>query len=328
MSAAERFLAEPATAALVARAEALAPTNPFVTAQYLEAQRALGYTPWVVGVEGDGTPPCLGVGFLRRGRLSATFELTSAPPCGADSAFWTGLFAFARRQRVGDLFVNSFASPSVDIPRLPSERARHDRTEFLMDLRVADLLASFSRHHRTRVRKAMGLGLELRRTRDAAALHRHVALHNNSMLRRQARGEDAALQQSTRSYQALLDSQAAELFQVWEGEALLSSLLIARAARGGYFSSSGSSPEGMSCGASHFLVYETARTLQTEGLDVFNCSGARPHETGLRDFKERFGTKAVDLQAASFDLRGGVQRVVARAVGLARDARARLRAAS
>lgn len=321
---AERFLAAPPSGALLAQAERLAPTNPFVTAAYVDAQRALGFTPWMLGLERDGVPTCLTVAFLRRGRLSASLDVTSAPPCAADSAFWPGLHAFARGEGVGDLLVSSFASPDVHIPVLSGERARHARAEFLIDLHVEDLLANCARHHRTRIRKATGLGAELRRTREPAALAAHVALHNASIARRQERGEAAEQQLSGAPLAALLETGAGELFEAWVDGTLQSSVLVLRAPRGGYFRSSGSSPEGMKHGASHFVTFEIARTLQAEGMDVFNCSGARPHEAGLREFKERFGARPVELEAAAYDLRGGMQRMVAHAVGLARRARARL----
>ena len=328
MSGGERFLAAEPTAALVAAAEALAPTNPFVTSRYLDAQRALGFTPWMLGLERDGAPSCLTAGFQRQGRLSSSFELTSTPPCPADSAFWPALLDFARDQGIGDLYLNSFASPATHIPATPQERSRYERIEYVIDLGVEDLMAACSKSHRERIRKAARQGVELRRTQDPAALSQHLGLHNASIARRQERGEAAELQEDATALAALLRAGAGELFQAWGEPGLMSSVLVLRAARGAYSCSSGNSPEGMKCGASHFLTYETARALQAEGLEVFNRSGARPHETGLREFKERFGARPVALESAVVDLRGGVQRVVERAVGLARRARAQFMPAS
>ena len=317
------FLARPADATALADAERLAPANPFVTTRFVEAQRALGFDPWVIGVVDHGAPVALTTAFLRQGRLRASCEIYSAPPSDAGSPFWSGLLDFCRARRVTDLSVGSAASPSVSIPALPGEVERWVRTEFVLDLTPDDLMPRLSKSHRERVRKAQRNGVTLQRTTDPAALDAHLGLHNASIQRRLDRGEDAPLQEETRQLRALLESGSGELFQAVRDGTLLSSVLVLRARTGAYSYSSGNSPEGMQCGASHFLTYETALVLKGEGLTAFNRSGARPHETGLADFKARFGATPVPLEAATFDLSTGLRRALVGAVDVARRALAR-----
>jgi lipid II:glycine glycyltransferase (peptidoglycan interpeptide bridge formation enzyme) len=109
---------------------------------------------------------------------------------------------------------------------------------------------------------------------------------------------------------ALTGSGAGELFQVTAGGRILSSILVLLAARGGYYHSAGTRPEGMSCGASHFLVSEIAAALQAAGLTRFNLGGVSGTGTGLEQFKHGFGTTRVELQAVECELTGAFTAVL------------------
>jgi lipid II:glycine glycyltransferase (peptidoglycan interpeptide bridge formation enzyme) len=62
----------------------------------------------------------------------------------------------------------------------------------------------------------------------------------------------------------------------------------------------------MTCGASHFLVYEIAKSLQDRAIELFNLGGTEPQNTGLARFKAGFGTTTVELGAARFFLGSSV----------------------
>jgi lipid II:glycine glycyltransferase (peptidoglycan interpeptide bridge formation enzyme) len=98
------------------------------------------------------------------------------------------------------------------------------------------------------------------------------------------------------------------LFQALVGDRLLSSILVLRAAKGGYYHSAGTTAEGMACGASHWLVQHIAQALQSEGLQQFNLGGA--DEDGLVRFKVGFGSARVELEAADIQLAGPLMRLM------------------
>ncbi|MGH7620736.1 MAG: hypothetical protein ACREMU_00185, partial [Gemmatimonadaceae bacterium] len=77
-----------------------------------------------------------------------------------------------------------------------------------------------------------------------------------------------------------------------------------------YSESSGNSTEGMTIGASHFLRYETAISLQAEGVEMFYLGGARVHEEGLRAYKSGFGTTPIDTDAVTAYVGGKLRRGV------------------
>ena len=197
---------------------------------------------------------------------------------------------------------------------------RIDRTEFAMQLRDVDLLARVSKSHRERVSKGRRKGLVVRRENSAQAIDAHVALHINSMDRRKSRGENVSLEFEREGSAALLNSGAGELFQAMLGDHVASSLLVLRSKTGAYSESSGNSKEGMGIGASHFLRYETAVMLQTEGIEIFYLGGARASEEGLRAFKAGFGTTPIDTQSMVAYLGGPLRHTLSAAIERVRSA--------
>jgi hypothetical protein len=291
------FFARPATDDALERASLTDADNPFLTAQYLKSQRSLGRDAWLLSVESADAMDAAALCFLERGRIRRTLTIPSVPPVTAESPFWNGVRAYVAEHRVTDLELSTFASPESRIPEWPGETERIDRTEFAMVLRDVDLLARVSKSHRERVSKGRRKGLVVRRENSAEAIDAHVALHINSMERRQSRGENVSLAFERAGSAALLSSGAGELFQAMLGDHVASSLLVLRSRTGAYSESSGNSKEGMGIGASHFLRYETAVTLQTEGIEIFYLGGARQSEEGLRAFKAGFGTTPIDTQS-------------------------------
>jgi hypothetical protein len=292
------FAREPDDASLD-RAASIDPDNPFLVAPYFRAQLDLGQEGLLLGVEDGEKLQSAALGFLRAGRLRTTLTMPSAPSLAADSPFWGGLYAFCRNRGVTDLDISTFASPESVIPAIPGEIARIKRMEFTLSLKGADILAGLSKHHRERIKKARKRSLVVRKDRSTQALDAHIALHAHSMDRRLSRGEQVLQEYARAGPAALLGTGAGELYQVLMGGEVAASLLVLRAAKGAYFESAGNSHDGMSIGASHFLLYETAVALQADGVEMFFLGGAREHETGLRSYKAGFGAAAIDTEAVS-----------------------------
>lgn len=310
----DTFFALPADDAMVDRASPTDPDNPFLTARYLQSQRMLGREPWLLYLENAGDMRAAALCFLERGRMKRTLTIPSSPPVEHASPFWPGLRAFIDEQGVTDLELSTFATPESRIPPWPEELERIDRTEFAMPLKDLELLPGISKSHRERISKGRRKGLIMRRGHSDAAIDAHVALHINSMERRQSKGENVSLEFERAGSAALLASGAGELFQAVLGDHVASSLLILRSATGAYSESSGNSKEGMGIGASHFLRFESALVLQSEGVEVFYLGGARPQEEGLRSFKSGFGTIAIDTQSVTAHVGGPMRRRLSSAI--------------
>ena len=296
---AESFVARAADEEALERASSTDPDNPFLTPSYLRAQRMLGREGWLLSLEDAGSMRAGALCFLERGRLLRTLTIPSSPPVALDSPFWPGVRGFIAEHGITDLELSTFASPESRIPRWRGELERIDRTEFAMLLKDVELLPRVSKSHRERISKGRRKGLIVRRDASDAAIDAHVALHINSMDRRKSRGENVPLEFERAGSAALLASGAGELFQAMLGDHVASSLLILRSSTGAYSESSGNSREGMGIGASHFLRFESAMTLQAEGVETFYLGGVRPDEEGLRSFKAGFGTTPIDTQSVS-----------------------------
>jgi len=316
----ETFFARTASEEALERASSTDPDNPFLTARYLRSQRMLGREGWLFSLEDAGAMRTATLCFLERGRLRRTLTIPSSPPVAAGSPFWQGVRAFITEHRITDLELSTFASPESRIPHWPGELERIDRTEFAMPLKNVELLPRVSKSHRERISKGRRKGLVVRRDGSDAAIDAHVALHLTSMDRRKSRGENVSTGFERAGSAALIASGAGELFQAMLGDHVASSLLILRSATGAYSESSGNSKEGMAIGASHFLRFESAVALQTEGVEIFYLGGVRPAEEGLRSFKAGFGTTPIDTQSVSAYVGSPVRRHLSSAIQWLRHA--------
>ena len=258
------------TLELCTRAAALAPGNPFCTPAYLEARRAAGVRPWVLGLatEGDLVAVCLA--FLRTDRASRTLEIPSLPEIHDPDAFWEQLFALCRREKVTYLDLDTYGSPHVQIPRFAKETERADRWEYVLGLQESDFWRNVHAHHRRIIQRAHRLQLGIRHTVDKRACVDHVELMSASMTRRRSRGEDVPAPSDAQVFAAYVQQGAGKIVQAVKGDRILSSALVLNAEQGAYYQSAGTSAEGMACGASHFLIAEIARTLQQAGVRSFN----------------------------------------------------------
>ncbi len=314
-----QFHAEPVASTMLLQAlAARAPTNPFVTPSYVAARATLGERPWILGLQQEGRWAVACLAFLSPGWLARSAEVPSLPLLTSDnSAFWQGILSFARRHQVWELFLESFASPSLELPPLPGERARHARREYLIDLSNGDPWQTLSSHHRRNVTRAKKEGLALRRTANAEACETHARLISASLSRRAARGEAVVtVAEYTDFHRALIGSGAAELFQAVRGNEVISSVLVLKAAQGAYYQSAGTLQDGMACGASHFLIHETCQVLKAENVHLFNLGGAGPHELGLQRFKAGFGARELRLEAVQLVLASGIKRTLRTAARL------------
>jgi hypothetical protein len=120
------------------------------------------------------------------------------------------------------------------------------------------------------------------------------------------------------SARLLTEKGAGELFQAVVGGTALSSVLVLKAAEGASGDSGGTSPEGLKCGASPFLLYSICRALREESIWTFNFGPAEPN-TSMSLFKKHFGTTTVPLEFAKFYLGSEFRRKLTDAVRLIRQ---------
>jgi len=278
-----------------------APENPFLTAEYALAREHLGETPVMFEY---GAQSCLA--FLKRGRVTSGLEIISLP-FAPSSIFLSGLIAFCRDRRVYETALNSFGSPALSIPKLPHEIQRRARTEFVIDLTVATSQWKIGETHRRHIRRAEKSAVALRRI-QAEGIPDHLSMCRNSMSRRQERGETVYSVADSPEIPSIVANGAGQIFQAVRDDLVLSSMLVIRSRTGAYYHSAGTSQEGMDIGASHFLVHSVARTLQEEGVKIFNLGGAEIENPGLRAFKSRFGATPIETEAVRAVLCGPVHR--------------------
>lgn len=301
-------LAPPAP--LVERVAANDPTNPFCTSEYRRATETLGARTCMIGLwEGDELASgCLG--FLWGSFLRRSLSIPSLPSIPNPKIFWPGLLDLCRELKVWRLEIDTYGSPAGEVPFLRGELSRRTRWEYVLDLTCENILDGVSSHHRRNINRAAQSGMKIRRTCTPSDCVHHLQLIRASMQRRADRGEDVDTNRDNLRQLALLANGAGEIFQAVSGDQVLSSGLVLRSRKGGYYESAGNSPEGMKQGASAFLISQIGATLQQEGICVFNVGGTGADNPGLRRFKSGFGAREVELQAAAFCPKSVVERKV------------------
>jgi len=307
---------------LRAEVAGFAPVNPFYASAYIEARRTSGFQPWIVILRQDGKLVAACTAFMKSGYLGRSLEITSLPAFPdweGREAFWEGLLQVCRQHRVSDLLAYTYASAAVTIPALPGEITRRVRCEYVLELQRPDLWSRLYRGHAWSIKRSRKAGLQMRRAVDQRACQVHAGLVRMSLERRKARGESVPEDIQVQSFVAMAQSGAGELFQAVQDGAVLSSILVLTAAQGAYEHSAGTSPRGMECCASHFLLYEIANTLREQGRELFNLGGADELNPGLARFKAGFGTTLVKLEEAEFFLGSPVRRRLRSAARLLRD---------
>lgn len=301
--------------------EKCTPTNPFYTAKFALSKRDMGSEPWVLGLREENRIVGGCTAFLQRGALNNRLEICSIYEAISTDVFWNGLMEFCKRAHITELEVGSFGSLNSDIPPLPGEVRRRVRWEFPLDLRQTDWQGKIHQKHRKRIRQAQEQGIEIRRSTDLSDLDRHQAVIMTSMQRRSDRGEIVPAEISTAEHALYLTHGAGELFQALKDGQVVSSYLVLYAERGIYTHSSGNTPEGMRCGASHLLQFEILNAAQRESKDLCTLGGVDDLDSGLAQFKTYFGGDIRPLQAASFYLGSTLRRRLTTAVRLWRQDR-------
>lgn len=287
---------------LINEIAALNPANPFYTNQYFNYRLARGFTPWIFMYECHTQSNIYCPAFMKTGRLRCSLEIPSMPDISADELFWSELINFCRIKGVSDLSVNSFCSQGGMIPQLNYEINHKPRWEYVLDLTHPDVFMKMKKGHAYRIKRARKAGVEIRRTCDKEAVNAHAQLISASMQRLQNRGEDVTTSAPIKDLLQLTESGAGEIFQVVLADQIVSSNLTLMSETAGYSHTQGTSPEGMNCGATHFLIHEIACILRKEGKEFFNLGGTDDpnQESGLVKFKTGFGmkTKKIELETA------------------------------
>jgi hypothetical protein len=302
-----------------AEVAALDPYNPFYTLAYARAREAVDSKSWLLSVREDGRIAVGCLGFLKTGRLNRSLEIPSLPCATAADVFWKGLLGFCRQQRVSELVAHSFASSNVAIPKIPGETGRRTRVEYVLDLASPGLWSGMSSNHKRNAQKAQKAGILIERSTAIEHCQEHARLQDASMERRMVRGEQVKADAQVRTFIALIEQQAGEFFRATQEGKVLSSFLILRAERGGYYHSAGTSSEGMAKGASHLLIRQVAEILRGEGMERFNLGSAGADNPGLERFKTGFGSRAVQSEAAQFYFGSRLQRGLGAAVNMMRQ---------
>lgn len=307
---------------LLQHAERSAPTDPFSAPAFAEAWQAMGHQPWILSLRRNAQVLCACPAYISNGRLNRTLEFMSLPALHDDEKFWVGVSRFSRERRVSHLKANSFTQSGGTIPGLIGETRRRIRFKYLIDLKQSDLWSQLSENHRRNVKLGRKAQLQVRRSREIDACREHSRLQQISKARRESRGERVTKDDGARKAIAFTQSGAGELFQAVQGKRVVSSILLLMASRGAYYESAGTTPEGMSCGAAHFLLYEIACMLKQQGLELLNLGGADPQmNPGLQRFKSGFGANKVEFESAEFFLGSSVRRKIGLAAGLLRSTR-------
>jgi Acetyltransferase (GNAT) domain len=298
---------------MISEAAGTAPYNPMLAPAYLSALRCANRRFALLTLLADNRPVTGCIAMVREGRLHRTVEIESWPERGNDPAFVAGTLAFSRAQRADTVEIGTFCSRVDHLPAFPGRQMTRERCEHVWDLH-GDLWAGLSSNHRRNVARARKAGLVVVSGTDDAAITAHAALTGASAARRQARGEAVEASPQMDWWRILLNAGAGQLYQAHDGNVVVSSILVLRAASGVYYQSAGTSPEGMERGASQLLVFEIAQRFAAEGFAQFNLSGAEPANAGLFRFKAGFGTTPRFLAASTYTLSGPLRRAVLSAV--------------
>ena len=298
------------TAAELTAVSNVTPLTPFNTGSYAAARRIIGYKPCTLVLEADSevTEGCLG--FFKKGILSSSLELMTSPKLSEPDIFWIGVLDFCRKERVCDLFIESFASETADIPWLPGEVSRRVRYEFILDLTSPELFQNISQDHKRDISCAQKSGLIVKKARELSAAKLHLGLVRASMAQQAVRSEGAGALNEKRFFEALLTSGSGEIFQVYHKDKVVSSIMLVKSKYYAYYQSGGTSEDGIQYGASVFCICEVATILKSEGIQLFNLGEADVNEEDLHRFKTGFGARPVKLEAVSISVGSPIKRKI------------------
>ncbi len=164
---------------------------------------------------------------------------------------------------------------------------REDRAVVTMDLRVPDLLASYSGRARTAVKKALREGLEARWETTASALLAFPDFYRRSMAEIGASGfylfDDTY-------FEALLALAGARTLSILRGDERVSMAVFLFGPVQVEYHLSGTSPEGRRSGATNLLLHTAAQCARDEGRQRLYLGGGTSADAddALLRFKSSF----------------------------------------
>jgi hypothetical protein len=279
------------------------PENPFATPAFARGQLHLGFTPCLAGIWAGNELQTGCIASFKKGRLSGSLEIRFLPDLPDNSPFLPGLVTACKAMRVWDLTVYAVTAKSNPVPALGRVTFEERGTEFHLRLGDTPDPACMSSNHRRNLTKAEKSGVTLHRSVSPVAIAPHVTLMNLSMERRTVRGEEVSANIREFYFRQMLVSGAAEFFQARAPDGtMLSSIFLLRSASGAYYQSAGTSPQGMSLGASPFLIWRAAELLRREGVTCFSIGGTTHDNEGLLRFKNSFGGVPLPFQEQTFSL--------------------------
>lgn len=291
-------------AALLGQLELCTPRSPFNSHAYNRA------------VSHDGVSSCALIltsaeqivggclGQIHGNKWTRILEIATAPSVVDPRTFWNGIAEFCSQNSICDLRVDTFGSFEPTMPEFANELSRADRLEYILTLDPTRDLHPTSSNHRRNIKKASGAGLIVQRSRQPEDCATHLQLMRASMTRRINRGEDVSLPGDSTQHATFVESGIGELFQARLDGNVLASILILKTDTVGYYHSAGTTPEGMSLGASPFLIHGVALQLAIDGLRWFNLggTGTGADAEGLRRFKKGFGAQEQRLESVSYSM--------------------------
>lgn len=298
----------------LSRIESRYPLNPFYTVSYVKSVETQGAQTimFAAGSGDDAVEYCLA--HLYCGRVSKSMVVYSLTDISRSESFWRTLNRFLDEQRIYYAQIGSFASSgSIMIPEQVKKNSRTIRTEYIVDLKEADLWQQVSKHHRRHIKKALKAGVIIENsgrkedgnTAAVGHLHgseevclNHKRLMDASMARRKAANKSYIDEVDNTLCIPFIESGAGKIYRaVLEGNVIASSMIL-RSDGAGYYHSSGNSVAAAKTGASHLLIYTVMEELKAQGRMVFNLGGGNNEAEGLDRFKQGFGARHIGLVSA------------------------------
>ena len=135
----------------------------------------------------------------------------------------------------------------------------------------------------------------------------HVNLCEHSRDRRKNRGEPVTSLTKLDSVKNYIDNCGARLYQAVLNNDVVSSNLIFFMGKFAFYDSGGSNSDGMSVGASHFLMSSIIDELRKDGVRSLNLSVGTANRPGLARFKEGFGADRYEYETLELDTSTRVQ---------------------
>ncbi len=279
--------------------------TPGIGLSALQARAVLGgAASWSLVLNSGETSIGGAVAVVERGRVNAGLTVTMVNDLPGGEFFIAAVERFAAKLAVTSIsfeLISSTEHPAV-IPPLARETVRYcGERLYVVDTTNADPTKAFSTNTRRNINKAKKGLIQATVTADASALKHHAHMSDDSMSRREKRGESVAMRGSQDRVKRLLASGDGRLFQAVQDEQVLSSKLVFVLGRHGYYYDGGTSPEGMTLGASHFLMAHIIETLHAENRVSLNLEIASAGNLGLMRYKEGFGSQCWFVERVSAD---------------------------